>query len=313
MFNTINLLSNLSEQTASTIAIIIDVVIVVILLIFLLRGFVTGFIDAILKLIGTVGALLVAIFCARPVANFLDEIISIKSWFSGIGAGFCTGDALTTTIETEAQRQAALSAIDGSGYVSIIKSFLTNVVNSMPLGDLSVAQAVDAAVATILGIVLTGVLLFIVIKLVVFLLGKLFDAVEDKRGGKSGLDRLLGSILGLVKGAVVVVIIMIIGTFLNYAKLPVDQVMQNTYVSKPIYEFISGKVTEVIDDIDFNAIIDDIIKDDNAEGEGTEGEGTGDDNTGEENTGDGNTGGDSTGGENAGTGDDSGTTGGNES
>lgn len=263
MFDVLNLLTtNLPDNTANTIAIVIDVVIVVLLLIFLIRGFLSGFIDAILKLVGTIGALLVAIFCAKPVASFLNGLIGINSWFNGIGAGLCSGDALTTIIETETQRQAALTAINDAGFISFIGDFLKNIVSSMPLGEISVAQAVDASISTILAIIVTGILLFVAVKIIVFLLGKLFDSVDDKRGGKSGVDRLLGSILGLAKGALCVVVMLVIATFMNYVNLPVDQVVQKTYIAKPAYTLVSDKVTQIIDDIDFNSIIDDLISDD---------------------------------------------------
>ena len=267
MFDTLFLLENISEQSANTIAIIIDVVLVVALLVFILHGFVKGFIDSILKLIGTIGAIAVGIFCAKPVATFLNGVININSWFSGVGAGMCKGDSLNAVIQTEADRQLALESLNGSDLPSTIKTFFTNIVNGMPLGEISVAQAVDASVSALIAIVVTGIVLFLAVKLVIFLLGKLFDSIEDKRGGKSGLDRLFGAALGALKGGVVVVAIFIICSVLSVAYQPIGQTLQDTYIAKPGYNFVDDKVKEYVGDIDFNEIIDNLIKDDDGEQE----------------------------------------------
>ena len=296
MFNTLMLCEAMSEGTAKTIAIILEVVLAIILLVFTLKGFVSGFIDAILKLVSTVGALAVAIFCARPVTNFLDPIIHIGSWFSGLGAKLCSGDAFNEVVSSEEVRARVLDAINGSENMGFIKSFLTNVVNGIDLTkNVTALDAVSASIGMILGVVLTGVLLFLGVKLIVFLLGKLFDSVDDKRGGKSGLDRFLGSLLGLAKGMVIVVIVFIIGTFLSYAKLPVPQIMNNTVVAKHGYNIVAEKVEEVIDEIDFNALIDKLLKNGKTDdsGESTGGESTGGESTGGESSGSGESSGES--------------------
>ena len=62
----------------------IDIVFIAILAVFAIIGLWRGLFDSLLALISSGVALTIAIFTAKPVAKFLNNLLKINKWFSDI-------------------------------------------------------------------------------------------------------------------------------------------------------------------------------------------------------------------------------------
>lgn len=270
MFNIGTLL--LSTEAAKTIGIIVDIVLVVLVIAFVLRGLYKGFIESFLKIISSVGSILVAIFSAKPVTLFLNKFLNLSTLFGNMVSGLYSNiPEFNTAIESEAIRQSVLTSIENSSAFPVLKGFMNNIVvnadiTNAPTANAMISQAIGVLIATIV----VGIIIFLAVKFIVFLLAKLFENKEDERGSKSGTDRVLGMVFGAVKAICYVAVVMIITSVISYMDFignPVRQVVNQTAITKPIYGFVEDKIQETIENQDWNEIIGDILNKGEAGGE----------------------------------------------
>ena len=256
----------ISAETASTIGIIVDVVIVLTLVIYALVGLSKGFIESFLKILGSVGAVALAIFTAKPVLAFVNGIVNVSQQMGDFIISQLTSmsTVFTLPLADEAGRTAALTALSTvDSLFGIVKNLVTDLVTNTTLSaDLTVGQLASSALGSIACTIIAGILIFIIAKIIIKLLSKLFETKDAERGHKSGMDKLLGLVFGAAKGALVVAILFLITSLVSYTGLGdayINPVINETTVVKPAYEFVSDKVEELIMSQDWNAIIAGIL------------------------------------------------------
>ena len=183
-------------------SLILDVAVCLFILIFALVGLSKGFFNCILKIFGTLGAILIAWFTAKPVLNFLNKIVNVTALCSKWMASYFTGDFFTQTMLRADNKAEVLQLLEDTTLFAPLKSLLKSVINTVAVADgtaISLADACSAAVGHLIATILVGVALFIVIKIVVALLAKLFDDAASKHNAINGMDKLLGLVFGLAK------------------------------------------------------------------------------------------------------------------
>lgn len=259
-----DLLNVIETEMAKTIGTWVDVALIAIVVIIALVGFSKGFVQYFLKFVGSVGAIVLAIFTAKPVLAFVNSIFNISSGLGDLvvnNLGIST--ILTSTLETAGDKTAVIDAINNSGLLDFLKSFFVSLIEgATPATDLTVGSVVTPAIGTIVATVLVAVVLFFVIKIIIKLLAKLFEEKEAQRGYKSGMDRLLGFILGLAKGALFVAVIFTICYVLNLTAIGndyINPILQETTVVKPIFEWFDTQVNSLIMSINWDELIAGII------------------------------------------------------
>ncbi len=243
----------------STLGLIIDIVLVAIVLIFAIIGLKKGFFKTILSLFSWVVCLLVAIFLAKYVANWINGIYDftsligtkIEEALSGMGEVFnksinsynadgATAESVKTAILADIQ---AVQGMNG-----VLLRFIIMVFNNTsfdPTSTATVGNILGMTIGHMCVILISGILIFIVLKIVIALLTRLFDKISKVKI-IGGLNKAFGFILGALKGACIVVIINIILVALslippvNSAITPVIQ--DNTTVEK----FVYNKTDEII-------------------------------------------------------------------
>lgn len=261
MFNIGTLL--LSADVAKTIGIIVDIVLVVLVIAFVLRGLYKGFIESFLKIISSIGSVLVAIFSAKPVTLFLNKFLNLSTLFGNLVSGLYKDlPGFDVVISDETARQVALTSIENSEAFAVLKGLMHNVVANASLDTgLNAAQMIGNAIGVLIATIVVGVIIFLAVKFIVFLLAKLFENKEDERGSKSGTDRVLGMVFGAAKAVCYLAVVFIITSVISYVGFigkPVRDVVNETAITKPIYGFVEDKVQEIIDNQDWNEIISQI-------------------------------------------------------
>ena len=215
---------------------IIDGVLILLLVVSIIIGISKGLIDSILSLVGTGIALLASVFLSKHVANLINKIFNFEDFI--------------------------LNHLDGAEEGSM------KIFGVIELSNVEVSKF-GVWIASV-------VILFIIIKLAIYIIGKMFEAVIKSSPTVSGINRVLGMIFGAIKGGVMVLITLALCTLL--CQLPfigntVYDAIQDTTITKGIYnvveDFVEDNLTqEKIEDIIDKIVSDNEVPEDNGEGSG---------------------------------------------
>jgi uncharacterized membrane protein required for colicin V production len=230
--------------------IVIDFALVLIVVIFAGIGIYKGFIDSLLKLIGSVGALLIAIFTAKPIVSFLSGIF--PGLTSSLGNPcvnwFCSSVSpeLLDSPMTEASKEVFNSSLNGG----IGDRFVQTIVNSANVdGGQTFREIIANGMGVVFASIIVGIIVFILIKVIVGLIAKLFDS--DDKPVLSGINRVLGLALGTIKGVLAVVInytLLSVSTMVFPIEATVDEYKNQTYVFKNTHDPYNVMVQGFVND-----------------------------------------------------------------
>ena len=230
----------------------IDIVIAAIILIYAIVGIRRGFIDYLLKIIGTVGAVLVGFFAAKPFASFLDGIFHFTGPLGNLCLNWLGGslpqDMLDTIVDAST-KETFINTLNEGG-LTIPEGFIKSIVENANVdAGVTFRDVISSGVGTIFASILAGVLLFIIVKVIVFFLAKLFESKENV--SISGLNRALGMVVGIAKGVLIVVVaytILTVCCMIFPIDVTVNEWMNQTFVFKATYAPYSTMVQNFIND-----------------------------------------------------------------
>lgn len=213
--------------------IIIDALFVLIILVCIGVGIGRGFIDSVLGLVSTGVALLVSIFTAKYLANFINKIFNFE-------------DMILRGLD---------KANDGN---------VTFFGGKVSLSNVEVAKFVVWIISL--------VMIFLLIKLVVFILAKIFEKVTKKSPTISGINRVLGMIFGALRGGVIVVIILALCSLLSQVPIigqPIYDTVSKPTITGAVFKYVDEFVEDKFDQKKVEDIISRIVSDNKAPEEGS--------------------------------------------
>lgn len=230
----------------------IDIAIVAIIVIFAIIGICKGFIEYLLKFIGSIGALLIAFFGAKPFASFLDGIFHFTQPLGNLCLNWLSGSVpqeMLDDVLDASSRDAFISSLSADG-LTIPESFIKSIVEGANVdAGQTFRYVISSTMGTIFASILAGIVLYFVVKLIVFFLAKLFESKEDVP--ISGLNRALGMVVGIVKGVVIVVAaytILTICCMIFPIDVTINEWMNQTTLFKATYAPYSTMVQDFIND-----------------------------------------------------------------
>ncbi len=247
---------------------VIDIIVIAGLLVFGIIGMVKGFLNTILSLFSTVASIGVAIFCAKPVSKFLNNTFGLVSKIGGkiaesIGAGitpFQSAEAAGSPITGEYTGEMLKNYLGNDGltfqeriyrlFIEDSKVFTAG--ETAAQSDQIVVQYIGERLAAVISVIIAAVLIFIAIKIAVLLLSKLFNALTKHRA-ISGIDRTLGLLFGLVKASVIICVVL--GVFYLIANSTVQGWIDNSVVTKWIYQYVTQFVDFIASKYDLPSFI----------------------------------------------------------
>ncbi len=239
----------------ATIGLIIDILIVAVLIIFGIIGFNKGFLKSFISLFSWVVCILIAIFTAKYVANWINGIYDFSSLIGGRIADGLTGvnEFFSQSISEFSSTEEIINNLpaDLNGLLSqLIKVVFSNTSVDMTSTD-TIASVVGLSLGHICMVIIAGILTFIVLKIVIALLSRLFDNISRTKI-LGGLNKVLGLIFGVLKAGCIIIILncILVGLSLipavNNTITPLIQ--DNTHIEKVIYnktdEFVGKYIIE---------------------------------------------------------------------
>lgn len=247
---------------------VIDIVVIAVLALFGIIGMIKGFLNTLISFFGNLASIGVAILCAKPVAKFLDSVFgivskigdkiagglaNIKPFASNIAA---VGDNVLTGAELKEYMPS------GSLYERALKLFVedgkefTMTTETAEQMDTQVVQYIGQRVAGILAIVIAAIVMFILLRVAILLLAKLFNALS-KNKAIGGLDKAVGLVFGLLKGAILVSLVL--GIFYLIANETVNGWIENSVVTKWIYNYICQFIEWGVNKFNLPKVITDLF------------------------------------------------------
>lgn len=221
---------------------IIDGILILLVVISVIVGISKGLLDSILSLVGTGLALLASVFLSKHVANLVNKIFNFEDF--------------------------VLKHLDGAETGSM------KIFGVIELSNVEVAKfAVWIA---------SVVIVFILIKLAIHILSKMFEAVVNSSPTVSGINRVLGMVFGLIKGGVMALVGLALCTLICQLPLignPVYNAIQDTKLTKGIYNVVEDFVETKLTKENIQEIIDKIVSDNEVPSDSGAGESTGEGTT----------------------------------
>ena len=230
----------------------IDIVIGVIILVFAIVGICRGFIDYLLKMIGSIGAVLVGFFGANPFASFLDGIFHFTEPLGNVCLNGLSGsvpqDMLDTVLDAST-KETFINKLAEDG-LSIPESFIKSIVDgaSVDAGQ-TFRYLIATGMGTIFASIIAGIVLFFIVKIIIFFLAKLFESKENV--AISGLNRALGMVVGIAKGVLIIIVaytILTICCMIFPIDVTINEWMNQTAIFKSTYAPYSEMVQNFIND-----------------------------------------------------------------
>lgn len=242
---------------------VIDIIVIAVLLVFAIIGMVKGFLNTLLSLFSTLASFGVAIFCAKPVSQFLNKIFNFVGFIASKLVGPLTGTItpFETSGATEALTGAQVKeyfAADGLSFQERIFSLFIDdsatfeYMESAAASDQNVIQFIAEGLAAIISVIVSAILVFILIKIAVLLLSKLFNAITKIRA-INGLDRTLGLLVGVIKASFL--ICLTLGVFYLLANNTVQGWIDNSTVTKWVYNYVTQLVDMLADKLNLPEFI----------------------------------------------------------
>jgi uncharacterized membrane protein required for colicin V production len=252
----------------STVGILIDVGLVVFLLAFALVGLKKGFFDSILSILGTLGALAVAVFTAKPILSFIDGMFNFSKIVGGMFSKlFNSIEALKVEVSASTYsakvEEFASSSVSGlSGWVKDVLSSVFKKITYTGSNVTTLAEIASEIFGHLVALIIIGIVVFILIKLIVRMISKLYDGVTLERE-KSSFDRILGFIFGLAKGAlfatIIVGVVAIIPLNGDQSNKLTEAVNETHLLKFPYYQLQKYEQSKLEDGINWDEVIKPIL------------------------------------------------------
>ncbi len=230
----------------ATIGLVIDIIIIALLVIFGIIGFCKGFFKSILSFFSWIVCLLVAIFTAKYLANWLNNIYD----FDGL-IGRNIASALSNYNEYFNNYAADYSSIEmpsGLGLLGQLTKVVFNNNSNFDEGT-TIATVMGTSLGHICMVIISGILIFIVLKIVLFIINKIIDKLT-KTKVIGILNKIFGLIFGVLKAGCIIFIFNVVLAFLalipavNNTISPLIQ--DNTYIERVIYNKTDDFIEEYI-------------------------------------------------------------------
>ena len=230
-------LNRLGGKMLATIGLVIDIIVVAVLVIFGIIGFCKGFFKSILSFFSWAVCLIVAVFSAKYVANWLNHIYDFSGLIGrGISNELLSYNEYFSTLATNYNVDNIPSGMGLLGQLTKVV-FSSNIEGNFAENE-TIASVVGASLGHVVMVIITAILIFVILKIVLFIINKIVDKIT-KTKVIGVLNKIFGLVFGVLKAGFIVVVFNVVLVFLtlipavNNTITPLVQ--ENTYVERVIY------------------------------------------------------------------------------
>ncbi len=210
---------------------VLDIVFLLVFISFLIYGYFKGFIKFAVDFIGTLGALIAAIFLCRPIGFWAFNITGLTSLMNNTFSEWLgnLGEAATREITAAdaANISSMLTELKFPGFLS--DAIAPALANNLPAeGSTTIASLIAPSISAVVIIFLSFILLFIAFKLIVSALLLLVKGILKAKSIKF-VDRFVGAVFS---GCVVI--------FLTFIFFAIYSLLENFEFMKPVNDYLAN-------------------------------------------------------------------------
>ncbi len=229
----------------TTIGLVIDIILVAAIVICAVVGFVKGFFNSILSFFSFAVCLLIAILCAKYLANGLNHIYN----FDGlIGRNIAKAFVKANEYFSLPASQCDINNLpeDLGFWGRVVKVVFKSKDGNFAEGE-TIASVMGDSLGHLIMVVISAILIFIILKIIIAIINH-FIKKATKVKAINVANRIFGLIFGLLKAALIIIVFNVELCFLTLLP-PVNKaitplVQNNTHVEKVIY----NKTDKVIEE-----------------------------------------------------------------
>lgn len=235
----------------------LDIAFLALVVLFAIIGVWKGFIKSAIGMFGWIVALLIAFFCAKPLAEWLA---------GGVCKGIVTGDKslysffygklpeAVVSLPAGASAEEISAALGSGVFAALIKPFVSLFTSSDFMAtSATVGEGVALVLANTVFTLLCGIVLFIVARLLMSLFGRFASSAIDSSRALTAVNRFLGLLLGAARGALYACILLFCAGFLTGFSFMdgYNRELDKSTICKPVSEYVATLPEKILNDDDW--------------------------------------------------------------
>lgn len=235
----------------------LDIAFLALVVLFAIVGVWKGFIKSAIGMFGWIVALLIAFFCAKPLAEWLA---------GGVCKGIVTGDKslysffygklpeAVVSLPAGASAEEISAALGSGVFAALIKPFVSLFTSSDFMAtSATVGEGVALVLANTVFTLLCGIVLFIVARLLMSLFGRFASSAIDSSRALTAVNRFLGLLLGAARGALYACILLFCAGFLTGFGFMdgYNRELDKSTICKPVSEYVATLPEKILNDDDW--------------------------------------------------------------
>ncbi len=235
----------------------LDIAFLALVVLFAIVGVWKGFIKSAIGMFGWIVALLIAFFCAKPLAEWLA---------GGVCKGIVTGDKslysffygklpeAVVSLPAGASAEEISAALGSGVFAALIKPFVSLFTSSDFMAtSATVGEGVALVLANAVFTLLCGIVLFIVARLLMSLFGRFASSAIDSSRALTAVNRFLGLLLGAARGALYACILLFCAGFLTGFGFMdgYNRELDKSTICKPVSEYVATLPEKILNDDDW--------------------------------------------------------------
>lgn len=234
----------------------LDIAFLALVVLFALVGLWKGFFKSLIGMFGWIVALLIAFFCAKPLAEWLAGG-ALKGFVSGTD-GFSLYKFISGKLPAElmalpagATAEQITAALGGGVFAAFMKPFMGLFTSgSFAESAATVGEGMALVLSNALFTLICGVALFIVARIVMSLFCHFAKSAIDSSRTLTAANRFLGFILGAARGALYACLLLFCASFLTGFGFMsgYNKELDKSTICKPVSEYVAQLPEKILND-----------------------------------------------------------------
>lgn len=232
----------------------LDIAFIALIVLFALIGVKRGFIKSVIGMFGWIVSLLIAFFCAKPLAEWLaggvcKSIVSGDKSLYSFFAGKLPESIMTLQAGASAEQ---ITAALGSGIFSaLIKPFVGLFTSSeFMVSSATVGEGIALVLANAVFTLICGVVIFIVARILMSLFAHFANSAIDSSKTLTAANRFLGFLLGAARGALLACVLLFCASFFTGFSFMsgYNRELKKSTICAPVSECVASLPEKVLND-----------------------------------------------------------------
>lgn len=191
---------------------ILDIIVVLLMVGFAVVCAKRGFIECFFSFVSTIGAVIIALTCAKLFMNLTGGLFGLRGLFED---KFTDTFSKLNGFDVDISSQGIKAAIEGKNLPAVLGKLIVNTFGKEELAvGTTLGMLLGVSTAKLAATLLSGIVLFIVIKILFRLLKTIITTIVESVFFLDRLDGILGALVGLIEALLIVSLVLSVLTII---------------------------------------------------------------------------------------------------